>query len=97
MTNNLSLLSISCILFVVLPIIVLVVNNRVISARTWRSQKLLGATLLLSLIAFAMHSVFILVISVTCFAAYCIKLGSYFRVSLHCMKHNEKVPSYKRP
>ena len=97
MTNNLSLLSIVCIAFVILPIIVLVVNNRVISARTWRSQKLLAATLVFALLAFEMHSAFVLVVSVTCFAVYCIKLGQYFKVSLQCMKHNEKVPTYKRP
>lgn len=97
MINNITYVQLVSIAFIILPIAVLVINNRFFSAIKTSSQLWLLATLGLALVAAEKNSVFVLALSVSCFVVYSITLCQYYVAALNCSRKHERLPHCKRP
>lgn len=97
MEHNISLISMISTMLVLLPILVLVTNNHILSAKSKATQIQLGGSLAFAIVAFASQSVFMLGVSVIFFICYSYRLCRYFVVSFECIKHKTKVPQRLRP
>lgn len=97
MMNDITFIEALSFTLIVLPVAILWLNNRFLSARSTSSQMLLGATLVVALIASMNGNIIILSIGILTFTLYSLKLVSYFVASMSCMRRNEKLPPYKRP
>lgn len=97
MEHDISLISMISVMLVLLPILVLVTNNHILSARSKATQIQLGGSLTFALVAFAAQSLIMLSVSVIFFMCYSYRLARYFKISLNCIKHKTKVPQRLRP
>ena len=96
-SNHLSLIQWASILFIILPIVILWVNNRFLSARKPSSQVLLGITLVAALAAAEMSSAVALIISAVCLAVYLANLVQYYVAAMECSRKHDVLPPCKRP
>lgn len=96
MTNNITLVQWVSMALIVLPIFVLWVNNRYLSARQPSTQMYLGAVLLFALLAAEKSSGWVLLISAAFFAIYFIKLGRY-HFSVVSTRRHDNIPHCRRP
>lgn len=97
MTANITLIQWISLVFIILPIIVLTINNRLLSAKKESSQLWLLATLGFSLIAAESSSVYFLIGGIVCFVVYTVALVQYYVAAMHCAKRHERLPQCKRP
>lgn len=97
MTNDLTLIQWLSIAFILLPIVVLWVNNRYFSARKPVSQVLLGGTLFLALYAGESSSPYAIALSIILFTVYTVTLCQYYVAALNYSRKHERLPSCKRP
>lgn len=96
-SNHLSLIQWASILFIILPIVILWVNNRFLSARKPSSQVLLGVTLIAALAAAETSSALALIISAVSLAVYLGSLAQYYVAAMECSRRHEVLPPCKRP
>ena len=97
MIENITVIQWISLVFIALPIAVLVVNNRLLSAKKESSQLWLLATLGCALIAAESSNAFFLAASIFCFVIYTIALVQYYVAAMNCAKRHERLPSCKRP
>lgn len=97
MTNNITVIQWFSLALILMPILVLWINNHVLSARKTSSQMLLAGTLGFALIAAESSSVLALVLSIALCAAYSFMLIKYYVAAMYCSKRHEQLPTCRRP
>lgn len=97
MTHTLTVVQWLSIVFILLPITILWINNRVLSARKPSSQMLLGGTLFFALFAADSSSMLMMACSIALFGMYTYTLCQYYAATMTCVKRREQLPHGKRP